>query len=82
VHDDTINKVDGSRMVVLTRIAASLHNFAAVCVVSCCERRRRALAATVAAEESAGRGEGERGASKSLGIHRYRSYEVGNGEEG
>lgn len=50
----------------LTLIAASLYVLEAAAVVSYFERSRSPLAAMVAADESAGRGAGVRGALKSL----------------
>lgn len=49
-----------------TLIAALLQGLAVVAVVSTCARSKSPLAAMVAAEESAGRGAGVRGALKSL----------------
>lgn len=50
----------------LTLIAASLYIFAAAELLSCFASKRSPVAAMVAAEESAGRGAGTRGALKSL----------------
>jgi hypothetical protein len=62
----TLNIAGVYRKEMLTSIAAELYFLEAALLVSYLARRRSPVAAMVAAEESAGRGAGSRGALKSL----------------